>query len=356
MDRDARRFSYASLWVFAIAFGWIEGTAVVYLREIYAREVMLNAGADTIGSVPISLIALPGSLVTVEMLREACTIALLAAVAWLAGRQVADRIGAFLLSFGLWDLTYYAALRTIAAWPDRLTTWDILFLIPSPWVAPIWAPMIVAVLFAGSGTYLFWTADRDRRYRWTDGAVLTAAALLTVAAFLFGSKAVIGHRIPNSFPVWLFSSGVLLGGGWFVRVERASVRPPTRPWIGVNMRTLLPESEPRNELSAMTEYRERRRRLDGLLQDARDVGEQFNRLGHALSTHPDRVIVGIPDVQPKNLNEWEVLSSCPLPSVEQVATLTAKIRQLCAEVDGLEERLILTGHANVVDQRDEYFH
>ncbi|HZR26676.1 MAG TPA: hypothetical protein VFA59_23990 [Vicinamibacterales bacterium] len=302
MDRHARRFAYASLSAFAIAFGWIEGTAVVYLREIYARE--LSANASAIGNLPIALVSLPGSLVAVEMMREACTIVLLAAVAWLAGRHIADRSGAFLFSFGLWDLTYYVALRAIAGWPDHLSTWDILFLIPSPWVAPVWAPVVVASLFVIGGTYLYWTAGRDRWYRWIDGAVLTAAALVTIAAFLFGSTAVIDHRIPDSFPTWVFWAGILLGAGWFVWIERTSVRSDDR--------------------------------LDVLLHDARDLGERFNRFGHDLSTHPDRVMVGMPDVQ--------------------VAALTGEIHHLCDEVKDLEERLTLAGHATVVEQPDGHVH
>ena len=79
------------------------------------------------------------------MAREACTLVLLAAVAWLAGHRAADRIGAFFVSFGIWDLTYYAVLRLLSGWPDSIRTLDILFLIPLPWVAPVWAPVTVTL-------------------------------------------------------------------------------------------------------------------------------------------------------------------------------------------------------------------
>jgi hypothetical protein len=99
----------ASLWVVALAFGWIEASVVVYLREIYAREVALQ-GAGSFAGLQVTMVSLPARLVAQEVAREACTILLLGAVAWLAGRRLADRIGAFLLAFGVWDLAYYAAL------------------------------------------------------------------------------------------------------------------------------------------------------------------------------------------------------------------------------------------------------
>src|SRR5512142_603435 len=117
MDRHTRRMAYAALWILAVSFGWIEGSVVVYLREIYAREVALHGTAGVVLNVPVTLASLPAPLVAIEMAREASTLVLLAAVAWLAGRRVADRAGACLLAFGIWDLTYYATLRMVLGWP-----------------------------------------------------------------------------------------------------------------------------------------------------------------------------------------------------------------------------------------------
>ena len=224
-----RRAAYASLWILAVAFGFIEASVVADLREIYVRDVSTH-GPTYFAGLQVTLVSLPGHLVTVEMVREACTILLLGAAAWLAGRRIADRAGAFLLAFGVWDLTYYAALKLIVDWPDSLGAWDILFLIPLPWVAPVWAPMIVASLFVAAGSYLFWTPRRQRRYRWPDFAVLIVSALVTIVSFLVQSKAAIDHRVPEQFPVWVFVAGVVLGTVWFLRIERRVARKSdTRP-------------------------------------------------------------------------------------------------------------------------------
>ena len=219
LKANDRRQAYISLWLFALAFGWIEASVVVYLREIDVRERALNA---YLSNPPMPLVTIPGALLSVEMAREACTMILLVAVGWLAGRRAADRSGAFLLAFGIWDIAYYAVLRILSGWPDSISAWDILFLIPSPWIAPVWAPVAVATFFILVGSYLFWTADRARRYRWWDAGVFLVASSLILAAFLAGSNDVNEHRLPGRFPIGTFWSGVVLGLAWFARVERRS--------------------------------------------------------------------------------------------------------------------------------------
>lgn len=201
------------LWVFGLAFGWIEGAVVVYLREIYAREA-------SVAGFEFPLVALSPHLVWVEVVREGCTLVVLGAVAWLAGRCTADRMGAFLLMFGIWDLTYYGVLRLVLGWPGSFNTWDILFLIPLPWVAPVWAPATVAGIFVGAGSYLIGTAERPRRYSKMDIAILMGAALVIIAAFLAEWRVVPDERVPQRFALWVFWSGVILGTTWFVRIER----------------------------------------------------------------------------------------------------------------------------------------
>ena len=203
-------------------------------------------------------------------------------------------------------------------WPDTLSAWDILFVIPLPWVAPVWAPVTVATLFVAAGSYLFWTPERERRYRWPDIGVLVVSALLTIAAFLVESRAAIDHRMPEQFPVWLFRAGVVLGMVWFLRVERGVARKSDMrpPWVGVRVRTVLPErSQAPADQSGVTaiasrqsgqheeadvcrviwEYTEAKRRLDALVNEAGELGERFERLAHGLSAHPRRMIIGRPE-------------------------------------------------------------
>ncbi len=217
--------AYTSLWVFALAFGWLEASVVVYLREIsFSGEAALRSLGD-LTQLPATLVSIPNHLVTIEIVREACTILMLAAVAWLAGRRPATRTGAFLVGFGIWDLTYYVVLNLVSGWPGSLRTWDVLFLIPRPWVAPVWAPASVATVFVLAGSRLFWTPERVRRLGWVDAGVLAASVFLIIVAFLVESPAAIDQLEPEYFPAWLFWAGIVAGTAWFVLKER---RPQPR--------------------------------------------------------------------------------------------------------------------------------
>jgi hypothetical protein len=241
MDYQQRRAGYVGLWLFALAFGLIEASAVLYLREIYVRDASLSV-SGYLPSLQATLVSLPSRLVALEMAREACTRVVLAAVAWQAGRRPADRIGAFLISFGVWDLVYYAVLRLVSGWPGSISTWDILFLIPYPWVAPVWAPVTVATFFVLAGSHLFWDSERERRYHRADVGMLAASVFIILAAFLLGTKAAIAHQVPEHFPAWLFWPGVGLGVGWFVKAERRIVRKGDRrrPLAGAGRHAMAP--------------------------------------------------------------------------------------------------------------------
>jgi hypothetical protein len=244
-------------------------------------------------------------------------------------------------------------------------------------VAPVWAPLTIAALFTIGGTYLFWTADRARWYRWLDIGALVAAAGLTLGAFLAGSNAVIDPRLPDGFPLWVFWSGVVLGTAWFATVERRERRAGTsREWVGVQVRTLAPTDaetsrtirsapplehvteEPLEEHDldrVVSQYRDANIRFDSLVDEASDLAERLERLAHGLSARPGHLIVGFPEQDLENPSEWDIVPSHPLPSIEQLAALTDNIRAEGAKVEELRERLILMGHADLVEQRDGFF-
>lgn len=142
------------IFVFGVAFGVIEATVVVYLRaatgllpgyegtildiwrksyEIYYNQEMLER-------------QLPLSLLVFELIREAATIALLWAVAFIAASKWRERFAIFLFAFATWDIIYYIHLWFTVRWPQSLTTPDVLFLIPQPWFSQVWFPLLISSL------------------------------------------------------------------------------------------------------------------------------------------------------------------------------------------------------------------
>jgi hypothetical protein len=80
------------------------------------------------------------------MTREAATIIMLFVIAYLVGNTWIEKGIFFLWTFAFWDLFYYLSLYILIKWPPKLATFDVLFLIPKPWIAPVWFPIGVSSL------------------------------------------------------------------------------------------------------------------------------------------------------------------------------------------------------------------
>ena len=124
------------LGIFAIAMAHLEGVVVVYIRKILSLEAV-DLGLKLIEQIPASLIF-------IEQTREATTIIMLLTLSLLVGERWLGRLAIFLFTFALWDIFYYASLYLILKWPPSLASIDCLFLIPRPWIAPVYLPLAIS--------------------------------------------------------------------------------------------------------------------------------------------------------------------------------------------------------------------
>ncbi len=147
------RTRLASVVVFGAAMGWLEAVVVVYIRALLG---MPHGGATPPPDAWMSALRSVPWLLPTEQGREAATLVMLAAVGGLAARTLRARFGAFLVAFGVWDITYYIALRALVGWPASLATRDLLFLIPPHpwWVQPVWVPVAISCAMIAGGTAL----------------------------------------------------------------------------------------------------------------------------------------------------------------------------------------------------------
>jgi hypothetical protein len=139
--------------VFALAFGFVEASVVVYLRA--AAGLLPGYQGGTLADVRRLSATyqqaspdnqLPQVLLGFEGLREAATMVMLVSVALLAASRARERLAFFLWAFAVWDISYYASLWATVRWPPSLKELDVLFLIPVPWVAQVWYPLLVSTL------------------------------------------------------------------------------------------------------------------------------------------------------------------------------------------------------------------
>jgi hypothetical protein len=153
----------AFLISFGIAFGFVEAAVVYYLRLLITNrfegalahyKVLLNLGFITFISPQHSLLV-NSRLNTTEIVREASTIIMLACVGYIAGSNLRQRLGAFLVGFACWDITYYVFLKILDNWPASLLTRDVYFLIPVTWIGPVITPLVISTLMLVGGSMLY---------------------------------------------------------------------------------------------------------------------------------------------------------------------------------------------------------
>ncbi|HXQ28728.1 MAG TPA: hypothetical protein VN848_05615 [Gemmatimonadales bacterium] len=194
------------LWtvVYALAMAFVEAAVVVYLRELTHGGPFAD---------PATAI-LPPHILAIEAAREASTIVMLVAVGWLAGRDLWERGLVFLLAFAIWDLAYYAWLWVLIGWPSSLLDWDVLFLIPVPWTAPVLAPVLASLELVGGVAALLRLSARRERPAFTLGSVsaILGGGLIVFGTFVVDFRAASQGRAPGEYHWAVFAVGLLLSG------------------------------------------------------------------------------------------------------------------------------------------------
>jgi hypothetical protein len=216
----------AALLLFGISFGYLEAAVVVYLRAIYdpIRE-RIHPGRATQDLFPLIS---PEQLkaagpenerrLTIEIGREAATILMLAAFGMAAGRNFNQRMAAFAIAFGLWDISFYSFLRLMIGWPQSVFTWDILFLIPLPWVGPVLSPVLVSLMLITCGTVSLLRGGLPAKpWQWLG---MVAGGVVVILAFVWDFRNTTAGGQPNPFNWPLFLSGEAIALAAFIAAAR----------------------------------------------------------------------------------------------------------------------------------------
>ncbi|MBF6606314.1 MAG: hypothetical protein IVW53_12100 [Chloroflexi bacterium] len=202
---------------YGVAMGYLEAAVVVYLRAAI--------GLTPAGMVPIHDPTAFRAFADVEVAREFATLVMIAAVGWLAGRRGLERLAWAAVVFGVWDIVYYLGLRLLIGWPPSPAAWDVLFLSPMPWLAPVWAPFVVSSALVGFGLAGAHRLRTGRPIAVGRGRLLAALAGggLVILSFLVDSNRVLSGDT-SGWTGWpLFWSGMVLAA---LTTATALARPP----------------------------------------------------------------------------------------------------------------------------------
>ena len=202
---------------YAVAMGLLEAICVIYLRRLILPE-----GLES-GHAPARL----GR--HVELIREASTIVMLIATAWLAGTNARSRLAAFFVMFGIWDILYYGGLKWLANWPSAWLEWDCLFLIPKPWYGPVLAPVLISAYFVLVCGLLFLLEESGRSIRLTrlSLALQSAGLLIWYWSFVKDTGTIMAHGYTGVAYSWpLFACGLALCvAGFSLVLKRPGLQP-----------------------------------------------------------------------------------------------------------------------------------
>jgi len=184
-DNAARRsWARMSAWgvvvVYAVAMAWVEAAVVYYLRTM----------VDRIEPHQPNPLPIFGGLGSAELVREAATLIMLAAIGTLAGRTWRTRLGYAAVAFGFWDIFYYGFLKVLCGWPHSLLDWDILFLLPLPWWGPVLAPVLISLLMIAWGSLVIGEESRSMEQIGEAKAWWLNALGVTLALYLFMADAI----------------------------------------------------------------------------------------------------------------------------------------------------------------------
>jgi len=200
---------------FAVSMAYVEASVVIYLREI------LYGG----GKVPLfPLRPFKGQLLWIEMGREASTLLMLLSVGLISFRSFKGRAAAFFYAFGLWDIFYYVWLKILIGWPIYWCEYDILFLLPLPWIAPFMAPVLIALFFSASSLYVM-LRDPPVNFRYLSLAL--AGGFLDFLSFIYLGIAHASDGTapaePGGFPWAIYITGLLMMlAGFYFALTKSS--------------------------------------------------------------------------------------------------------------------------------------
>jgi hypothetical protein len=166
------------LWVglFSIAMGFLECAVVVYLRTIYYPDGF---------AFPLKIIS--PQLAITELFREASTVVMLICIGMIAAKKAIVRFALFIYAFAIWDIFYYIFLFLILGWPPSLLTWDLLFLIPLPWVGPVVAPIINSLTMILLAVMIIIYNSRNQKavLKAAEWSGLIIGSLITICAYTY---------------------------------------------------------------------------------------------------------------------------------------------------------------------------
>jgi hypothetical protein len=206
------------VFLFGIAFAYIEAAVVAYLRTIYYP-----------GGFHFPLVMHYDRNLTIEFFREFATLAILVSSSWLLSRKFWEGFGYFLIIFGVWDIFYYVWLKVIINWPASVFDPDILFLIPVPWIGPVLSAILIslAMIVIGIDILKLFEKGCDVKPQLLHWAAVIIGSTLILYSFMSDFGAAFHQQYPQPYKWYLLTAGIILYITAHINLHKKAIKSKT---------------------------------------------------------------------------------------------------------------------------------
>ncbi len=203
------------VFLFGIAFAYIEAAVVAYLRTIYYPN-----------GFHFPLIMHYDRNLTIEFFREFATLVILVSSSWLLSRKFWEGFGYFIIIFGVWDIFYYVWLKVIIDWPAAIADPDILFLIPVPWIGPVYSAVLIslAMIIIGIDILKLFEKGYDVKPKLLHWLLVLAGSAVILYSFMNDADAGFHQKLPKPYEWYLLAAGLVMYAIAHVNLRRSSFR------------------------------------------------------------------------------------------------------------------------------------
>jgi hypothetical protein len=208
------------LVLFGVVVGYVEAATVVYIRIMYEpmhRRVFPDRAPDDLfpafsfeqwAREAPAYVQSP----VMEVVREIGTVLGLALVGLLVAPTLRRWSATVFLLLGVTGWSFYLSLKALMGWPHSLSDWDVIFLVPLPWVGPVWAALAAYTAMTAAAGWFFWSeaAGRPLRAGPVGWLFLLAGSLVMAVPFCWDYQHIAAGGYPRPFNAGLLAAGLLL--------------------------------------------------------------------------------------------------------------------------------------------------
>ena len=203
------------VFLFGIAFAYIEAAVVAYLRTIYYPS-----------GFHFPLVMKYDRNLTIEFFREFATLLILFSSSALLSRKFWEGFGYFVIIFGVWDIFYYVWLKVTIGWPASVFDPDILFLIPIPWIGPVLSAVLISLtmIIIGIDITRLFNKGYNVKPKFIHWVLVLAGSALILYSYMSDWGAAFFQKYPKPYNWFMLAGGIILFSIAYLHLRKSALK------------------------------------------------------------------------------------------------------------------------------------